>query len=295
MAEGKTNVPLDKYSAVWVSHTSISDFLTCPRAYYIKHIYRNPATNHKVKLMSPSLALGQTVHDALDSLSSLPVEKRFNESLIEKFEQCWKQVSGKKGGFVNPEVELQYKNRGIAMLQRVMKSPGPLGKLAVKIKMDLPYHWLSEEDNIILCGKIDWIEYLPETDTVHIIDFKTGKKDENPESLQLPIYHLLTHHCQKRKATKASYWYLERNDEPVEVTLPPLEESLERVLKIATQVKVARALERFKCEHDGCIYCKPLELVVKGEAEFVGTDNYGQDVFLVDYGSMEEDRIGEIL
>ena len=70
------------------------------------------------------------------------------------------------------------------MLQRVIKHPGPVAKLAVKIKQDLPYYWLSEEDNIILCGKIDWLEYLPDQDGVHIIDFKTSKYDEAPQSLQ---------------------------------------------------------------------------------------------------------------
>ncbi|KKQ37796.1 MAG: hypothetical protein US54_C0025G0014, partial [Candidatus Roizmanbacteria bacterium GW2011_GWA2_37_7] len=43
----------DKFSAVWVSHTSISDFLQCPYAYYLKHVYKDPKTGHKMKIMSP--------------------------------------------------------------------------------------------------------------------------------------------------------------------------------------------------------------------------------------------------
>jgi ATP-dependent helicase/DNAse subunit B len=167
------------------------------------------------------------------------------------------------------------------MIQRVMNNPGPVGRLAVKIKMDLPYFWLSEEEGLILCGKIDWLEYLQESDGVHIIDFKTSKGSENPESLQLPIYQLLTMNCQNRKVVKASYWYLERNDEPMEVPLPDMDECREKLLKTARQIKVARKLERFKCEYEGgCAYCKPMEAILKGDAEFVGTDAFNQDVYI---------------
>ncbi len=99
----------DKYSAVWVSHTSISDFLQCPRAYYLKHVYKDPITNHKIKLMAPPLALGQAVHEVIESLSILPVEKRFEVSLIQKFEALWKKVQGVKGGFNDPETEQRYR------------------------------------------------------------------------------------------------------------------------------------------------------------------------------------------
>jgi len=70
-------MPKDIYSAVYVSHTSISDFLVCPRAYFLKNVYRDPKTRHKIKLMSPPLALGQVIHEVLESLSLLPTEDRF--------------------------------------------------------------------------------------------------------------------------------------------------------------------------------------------------------------------------
>ena len=196
-------MPKDKFSAVWVSHTSIRMFRECPRAYYLGNIYRDPLTNHKIKIMSPPLALGQAVHEVIESLSVLPAAKRMNESLVLKLDTVWEKVSGKNGGFVDIDTEHQYKTRGQEMLRRVMNHPGPIVNPAVKIKQDLPYYWLSEEDNIILCGKLDWLEYLPDTDGVHIIDFKTGKRNEDPTSLQLPIYHLLAHHCQKPHGRKS--------------------------------------------------------------------------------------------
>lgn len=273
----------DKFSAVWVSHSSMSDFLKCPRAYYLKNVYRDPKTRHKIQLMSPPLALGQAVHEVLEALSVLPTATRFNESLIEKFGAAWEKVSGKRGGFTNPDVESRYRLRGEAMLRRVMENPGPVARAAVKIREELPQYWLSEEENIMLCGKIDWLEYLPEQDAVNILDFKTGRSEEDSNSLQLPIYHLLVHNCQKRTVAGASYWYLELNDTQTSKELPDLETAHNRVLEVARQVKLARQLERFKCPEGeaGCRYCSSLEKVLQGEAEYVGENSYGADIYIL--------------
>jgi RecB family exonuclease len=286
---------VDKYSAVWVSHSSIGDFLKCPRAYFLKNIYKNPDTGRKMQLVTPQMSLGAAVHDTLESLSVLPTERRFSESIIDRFEISWKKVSGKKGGFESEEAESQYKDRGRAMVERVWKNPGPLKNLAVKIKMDIPNYWLSEEDGIILCGLIDWLEYDQDTDTVHIIDFKTSKVEENKESLQLPIYQLLVTNCQSRPLTKASYWYLERNDEPTPVEMSDLDKAHEDILKIARQIKVARQLSRFKCSHEtGCYACAPYEAIIKGEAELVGTDDRNKDLYMWSQVISDEDT-SEIL
>ena len=285
----------DKYTATWVSHTSICDFLHCPRAYYLKNVYRDPKNNHKIKLMSPSLALGQAVHEVLESLSVLPKHSRFTQSLLDKFENTWQKVTGKKGGFTSPETEYKFKTRGQDMIRRVMNNPGPISGLAVKIQMDLPQFWLSEEDNIILCGKIDWLEYLPDTDSVHIIDFKTGKSEEDGDSLQLPIYRLLVQNCQKREATKASYWYLDSHDELTPKELPDLGTAQKKILDVARQVKLARQLQRFKCAAgEGCRYCASMEAIVEKQAEFVGTDEYNADVYILSRQE-EENREGLIL
>ncbi|MDD4477366.1 MAG: PD-(D/E)XK nuclease family protein [Patescibacteria group bacterium] len=271
----------DKYTAVWVSHSSISDFLECPRAYFLKNVYRDPKTNHKIKLISPPLALGSAVHEVLESLSILPKEKRFSESLMVKFERAWEKVKGKRGGFFDIDTEYREQERGRAMIRRVTDSPGPLSGLAVKIKQDLPSFWLSEEDNIILCGKIDWLEYLPEIDSVHIIDFKTGRNEEKKESLQLPIYYLLAKNCQEYKIVKASYWYLETSDELSEKILPNEEEAVAKVLKVARQIKLARQLNKMTCNQKsgGCPACRPWEAILRGEGELVGIDNYGANVY----------------
>ena len=61
-----------------------------------------------------------------------------------------------------------------------------------------------------------------------------------------------------------------------------LDESHERVLKVAKQVLLARKLERFTCAHEnGCYACRPLEAIVRGEAELVGVNDYRQDMYVL--------------
>jgi len=290
-------MPQDKFSAVWVSHSSIGDYLKCPRAYYLNNVYKDPKTGHKIQLMSPPLALGQVVHEVLESLSTLPVKERFKTPLTKRFDQLWPKVSGQKGGFFDDETEHYYQERGRKMLRKVENNPGPLERLAVKIQQDLPYYWLSENDNIILCGKIDWLEYLPEDDAVHIIDFKTGKKREDDDSLQLPIYHLLVTNVQKREVQRASYWYIESDDELTEKELPDIQEAHIQVLRVAKKIKTARKLEHFKCPQGeaGCRHCKPLEKIVNQEAVLVGTSEYNQDIYVLPAGQSEEDKEAVIL
>ncbi len=274
-------MPKDKFSAVWVSHSSISDFLQCPRAYFLKNVYKDSRTGHKVKLMTPALALGAAVHEVLEKLSGIPKVDRFRESLFDRLNSVWGKYSGELGGFSDEQQEQKYKHRGEEMLRRVMQHPGVLERLAVKIQQDLPYYWLHEDENIILCGKIDWLEYLPESNSIHIIDFKTGASEEKADSLQLPIYMLLVSHCQERAVTRASYWYLAHHDEPIEQILPDPQHAYGQILEIARSIKLARQIKRFTCKTNGCFACTPMEQIINGVAKLVGEDEYRADVYIL--------------
>lgn len=283
----------DPYKALWVSYSSISNFLDCPRAYFLANVYKDPATNHKVSMISPAMALGQVVHEVIESLSVIPVETRFDKPLHLRLEQSWKKIEGKKGGFTSPEQEEEYKRKGQQMLTKIRENPGPLKNLAVKVKQELPYYWLSEEDEIILCGKIDWLEYLPDIDAVHIIDFKTGKKVDNKKSLQLPIYLLLVKNVQKRKVVKLSYWYLMEDETPEEMELPDENRAYKEVMAVAKKIKLARKLDKLTCPTGGCQYCKPYETILEGKATLVDVNEYNQDVYVL--SEKREEMESEIL
>ncbi|MEK7095500.1 MAG: PD-(D/E)XK nuclease family protein [Patescibacteria group bacterium] len=284
----------DKYNAVWVSHSSMGDFLKCPRCYYLHNIYKNSKTKRKMNIVNPALALGIAVHETVEGLAKLKTENRFKESLKESFEKAWKKVGGKWGGFKSEEEEMEVKRRAEIMIKRVEANPKPLLNKTVKIKEGHngmpPNFYLSAEENIILCGKIDWLIYKPEDDSVHILDFKTGKNEESENSLQLPIYSLLLKNLQKRKVTGASYWYLDRDDKPTEVDLPDDKEAFDKVFLVAKKIKDMReqALlvgpeKVFVCPkgEERCFFCKPFEKILHGEAEYIGVGEMNQDLYIL--------------
>jgi ATP-dependent helicase/DNAse subunit B len=271
----------DKFQAVWVSHSSISDFLACPRAYFLNNVYKDPATGNKIGIITPPLAMGQVVHDVLESLSLKPAQERFIKPLAYALELSWKKIHGLLGGFSDEATEQEYKETALQLLEKVEQDPGPLKELAVKIKDNLPNYWLSQEEEIILCGRIDWLWYKPDTDSVTIIDFKTGKYQEHEGSLQLPIYYLLASNCQNRPVVGAYYWYLRENAGLTELQLPNLEDAHKAVLEVARKIKLARKLNRMKCPQNGCRACTPLERIIAGEGTFVGTNDMRKDMYIL--------------
>lgn len=291
----------DKYTAVWVSHSSMGDFLKCPRSYYLHNMYKDPRTGHKVSIVNPHMSLGVAVHEVLEGLADFPAESRMSRDLLALYEAEWKKVTGKKGGFTSDEEEAEFKARGAVMLEKVASDPRFLVNKCIKLPQDkMPCNfYLSEEHNIILNGLVDWIEYLPETDSLHIVDFKTGKREEVDGSLQLPIYLLLCDALhKKRKVTKASYWYLE-SDKLVEKELPNIEKARQDVLEVAIKVKEARddakregTDKAFVCpqgaydpstKEGGCGNCRPYELILLRDPsmESVGVGGFSQDMYII--------------
>lgn len=285
----------DKYTAVWVSHSSMGDFLKCPRLYYLHNMYKDPGTGRKMSIVSPHMSLGIAVHEVLEGLGNYPADERMKRDLRATFEEEWLKVTGIRGGFTGVEMEEEFKLRGKEMINNVIKDPRFLVNKRIKLpkeKMN-PNYYLSEDDNIILNGQVDWIEYLDD-DTLHIIDFKTGKNEEKDGSLQLPIYLLLCNALQKRKVSRASYWYLE-SDKMVEKELPNLETARRDVYDVALKVKIARDKNEFSCINgkDGCMNCRPYENILKwkkmSEEEkkendsvtSVGIGGFNQDLFVV--------------
>ena len=94
----------DKYSAVWVSHSSISDFLKCPRAYFLRNVYKDPATGHKITVVTPPLSLGTAVHEVIESLAVLPVEERLKISTARCARVSYLTFDGKNDILANYEL-----------------------------------------------------------------------------------------------------------------------------------------------------------------------------------------------
>lgn len=228
-------------------------------------------------VVNPYLTLGTTVHDTLESIRYLPRAQRFDKPLTHIFEELWAGVEGKRGGFSTPLQEKEFKDRGLLMIKRVQDNPGPIANLSTIIKEKgemVASMLLSPEENLVLCGNVDWVEVLPDG-SLHIIDFKTGKKEESDSSLQLQIYLLLAKNGNKRPVSKTSYWYLDKDDQPKEVAIPDLSGVVDQLIEKGKKIKAARLSENMKelvCPKGGCRNCEEYEKVVRGEAVSVGFD-----------------------
>jgi ATP-dependent helicase/DNAse subunit B len=295
----------DKFSALWLSHSSLGDYLKCPRLYYIKNIWKNEA-GRKVNIVSPHMSLGSAVHQVIEPLALLKSEDRLqkieSKELLNIYEKIWPKYSEKMGGFLDIETEKEFKARGIEMIKNVLENPGPIIKKTVKFYTGdfIPNIYLSEKDNIILCGLVDWVEYVERDDTLRVIDFKTGNRDEKEDSFQLPIYKILVESLQKRKVSSAAYWYLAREKFPTskELNEEDVEDIKNQILKIGQEIKKikdsaknkSQMEEMFKCKYSGtemvCYDCKDAELIRNytkdtEEIEYLGVGEYKQDLYLI--------------
>jgi hypothetical protein len=165
--------------------------------------------------------------------------------------------------------------------------------------------YLSEKENIILCGLVDWVEYLEENNLLRVIDFKTGLKDEKDDSMQLPIYKVLVESLQKRPVDSGAYWYLDRDkfykvkeipDEDVELVKEKLLEIGKQIKKKKTAKTPKEVESNFKCKYsengEGCKYCREVEMIYQFDKGLLSTDNaplvkylgvgeYKQDLYFV--------------
>ena len=250
----------DKYKAIWLSHSSIGDYEKCPRLYYLHDVYKDPKTKRKINITSPYMSLGIAVHNVVEDLKNYKVEDRKKileeknlimnqEKLLENFDIEFAKVSGKKGGFTTEEQQKEFKGRGVNMIKKVIADPKMLLNKTISTKSYytgdmLPNFYISEEENIILCGNIDWIEYNDpdqknKTGTISVIDFKTGKNEEKENSMQLPIYKILLESLQNKwKVVSGKYWYLESGEVVTkEIDENKMKEVREKVIKIGIEVR----------------------------------------------------------
>jgi hypothetical protein len=283
MPEEKNN------SYLWISHSSISDFEVCPQLYYFKHLYRDPLTNHRIQAVNPYLTLGITVHNVIEKIAFFNREKRLTLSLKEKFEKEWHFWQGKKGGFLSQEMEEGFKKRGLLMIEKfeqsfLIRNPNlVIGEGLREGEKELLKVKLFKDENLVLVGSIDWIEILP-NQSLHIVDFKTGKNKEDKDSLQLPIYYILANYNFKKPIEKLSYWYLEEEREPLAIDLNSLKEYILIIRQKALVIKKAIKENKLNCQSKNgeCFHCWKYKKIVLGQAEYVGYDEQmNRDLYFV--------------
>ncbi|MDP2874370.1 MAG: PD-(D/E)XK nuclease family protein [bacterium] len=266
-------------NAVFISPSSFADFTKCPQLYYYRYVYRSPR-GLKIQLITPHLALGQAVHDTLEPVVHLPAKERSKDHLFSRFNFSWGNISGEKGGFSSAEEEKLFQERATRMLERFWTNEHFKATESVHLpefpKVDLG-------NDLILTGKLDWLE--KEGEGYHLVDFKTGKNEERDTSLQLPIYAVLVADLFKTSAIKASYWYLDNNEEIVGFALPDLKETKEKLRTKGEIIKMVRQTRSFRCQSGGesCWACQDYLAIAQGKGKLVSMDpvNRKQEIYIL--------------
>ncbi len=270
-------------NTIWISHTSLNDFDKCRQLYYLRNLYRDKkyGNNFRIQVASPYLSLGEAVHDAINHfVTRYPSSDRDKDKLIYEYNRGWGLKPGKIGGYKDSVQEQEFKERGEAMLERFYKNN--YFSKRTPIHIDFPKLPLLGEDDAILVGNFDWLEETPEG--LHILDFKTGK-EEDENSQQLPIYSLLAEYNLKKPVTKVSYWYLDRDSEPIEKKVTDLKQTLERVKQKSLEMQKTIQNKDFSCNADigYCKHCHEYYSAINDQAEHVQTDfKRKREVFYLD-------------
>lgn len=262
---------------IFISYTSLSDFLKCPRTYYLKNIYKDKESGLRIQIASPYLSLGSVVHDTIKWYLQMRGQVT-KDQLITKFQNLWPKYQGKRGGFLDQAQEEEFKKRGLKMIDNFLNNSHVLEK----IQHFKEFPKLNLLDDIILTGNFDFIGER-EDGSLHIIDFKTGSKDET-DALQLYIYAILAEKNFNKKVSKASFWYLDRDDSPREIVLDSLDNQIEWLKEKALELKKAIEKGEWVCKKhpDLCLECSNYQSIVDGKGEFLFTDyRYHKQIYFL--------------
>lgn len=212
------------YSKIY-SPSKLNMFTSCPKSYqfyYLDPIYSPMKTDLK-KLpqnIYSFFTLGKAVHNALTLFFHSPSEERTKDSLKDHLKETWrsemmknkKPPLGKWGGFATLEEERQSYGEALKMLNNFMDMFEEDFEIEYLPTADF-YHSIKDYQDLItplsrdfdISGKFDLV--AREGDSLHIVDFKTSKREEeNP--FQLRFYKILAEEKFKKPVKKASFYFL---------------------------------------------------------------------------------------
>lgn len=267
---------------VYLSYTSLKDFLKCPNAYFLKNIYRDTKSGFRIQIASPHLTLGSTVHDSVKWFLDIKGQATKGQ-LEQKFRNFWLKYRGKRGGFAALEEEGNFGSRGLKMLDNFLNNAQRLEKPALPVVF--PKYNLVED--VVLIGNFDFVGER-EDGSLHVVDFKTGANDEQ-DPLQLYIYAILAEANLAKEVSAASFWYLDRDDAPRQIVLDPLEGKLKWISEKAKDLKTALQKKDWVCVKASvpgsarlCRDCQDHQAILDNKGEFQFSDyRYKKDIYFL--------------
>ncbi|OGV89517.1 hypothetical protein A2Z41_01570 [Microgenomates group bacterium RBG_19FT_COMBO_39_10] len=253
MAKLVQDQPKIDYDKIY-SPTKLNLFEECSQQYffsYLDPVKRKMKT--KLKQMPENIypfhTLGKAVHNAITSYYYLPLAQRTKENLMKKLAETWLSEArwNKKppllewGGFESLEEERGVYAEGIKMLRNFLKMAEENPNIHYLPTEDFLHSIKDYQDLIVpltddydISGKFDLI--TKDEDGLHIIDFKTSKKEEtNP--FQLDFYQLLAESNFDQPVKKTSFFFLKLGKKKSFKTEKKSEEIRDKVLEKIEKIK----------------------------------------------------------
>jgi len=253
-----TNDKID-YSKIY-SPSKLSMFSQCPKSYhfyYLDPIYSQ--MKNDLKKLPDNIwsfhTLGKAVHNAITLFYHSPPEQRTKEQLKEHLKETWlseviwnkKPPLGKWGGFETLEKERESYRQALQMLDNFIE----LAEIEPEIEY-LPTNdfrrSIDDYKNLIttlnedfaISGKFDLI--VKDDGFLHILDFKTGKKEDN-DHFQLKFYKALAEEKFKKPVKKASFYFLRTCNKKEFDLQEETERIKEEILEKINQIKLTKNFE----------------------------------------------------
>lgn len=213
------------YSKIY-SPSKLDMFSKCPKSYhfyYLDPVYKQ--IKNELKKLPKNIwsfqTLGKAVHNAITLFYHSPPKERTQDLLVKHLKKTWRSEIiwnqdpplGNWGGFGTIEEERNSYRQATLMLKNFLKM--------AEIEPEIEY--LPTEDfnrsiddykNLItplsadfdISGKFDLI-IKDENENLSIVDFKTGKNDDD-DAFQLRFYKILAETNLNKPVQKASFYFL---------------------------------------------------------------------------------------
>lgn len=254
------------------SPSRIDCFYKCPKQYHFSFIdpvysrMKNKLKKYPENIW-PFNTLGKAVHNAITLFYHLPESQRTEENLKEQLKKTWESEAmwnkkpplGKWGGFESLEEERESYKEAILMLKNFLK----ITEIAPSFKY-LPTENLKKSiDDYInlitpiskdydISGKFDLI--IQQGGALHIIDFKTGKNEEEASGFQLRFYKLLAEEKYKKPVKKTSFYFLRSGS--IKESRSKKEDTEEIKKEILGKIKEIKSTKDFVPQPSGlCRFC----------------------------------------
>ncbi len=208
------------------SPSRLDMFEKCPKSYhfyYLDPIYSKMKSD--LKKMPENIfsfyTLGRAVHNTITLFFHAPEDDRTWENLKNTLKGTWtsefqwnkRPPLGEWGGFKTLEEEKSIYNQALLMLKNFFSMQPKNLKIEYLPTPDLR-HSIQDYQNLIkplnenfdISGKFDLIAQN-EDETLQVIDFKTGKREDN-NNFQLKFYKVLAEENFQKPVAKASFYFL---------------------------------------------------------------------------------------